>query len=118
MPSRIQRELDIAEEYVLTRLFGSVDNPVISKKLQLVLIAKNINFDDFINEKIEIFEEFSKDFMNEDGYYNGNQLSRALALKFPLLQDIQLPNMKPIELVKMLDSVINLDSIGQMIQNL
>ena len=118
MPNRIQRELDIAEEYVFKKLFGNIDNPIISKKLQLFLITKNINFDDFINEKIEIFEDFSKDFMSEDGYYNGNQLSRALALKFPFLQDIQLPNMKPIDLVRMLDSVINLDSIGQMIQNL
>lgn len=118
MQSKIQRELDIAEEYILKRLFGSIDNPIISKKLQLFLIAKNINFDDFINEKIEIFEEFSKDFMTDDGYYNGNQLSKALALKFPILQDIQLPNIKPIELARIIDNLIGLDSIGQMIQNL
>lgn len=118
MPNRIQQELDIAEEYILTRLFQDVKNPVISKKLQLVMIAKNINFDDYINEKIEIFEEFSKDFMTDDGYYNGHQLSRALALKFPAFSNTELPNMKPIEVAKMLDSFINIESIGQMIQNL
>ena len=118
MPNRIQQELDIAEEYILTRLFQDVKNPVISKKLQLVMIAKNINFDEFINEKIQIFEEFSKDFMTEDGYYNGNQLTKLLALKFPEFENAQLPNMKPIEVAKMLDNFLNLESIGQMIQNL
>jgi hypothetical protein len=118
MPNRIQQELDIAEEYILTKLFQDVKNPVISKKLQLVMIAKNINFDEFINEKIAVFEEFSKDFMTDDGYYNGNQLSRALALKYPNFSNTELPNMKPIELAKMLDSFIGLDKIGNLIQNL
>lgn len=118
MPNRIQQELDIAEEYILTKLFQDVKHPVISKKLQLVMIAKNINFDEFINEKIAVFEEFSKDFMTEDGYYNGNQLSRALALKYPNFSNTELPNMKPIEVARMLDNFLNLESIGQMIQNL
>ena len=118
MRSLIQRELDRAEEYVLTALFGDINRPKISPKVQLFLVAKNIDFDDFINEKIAIFEEFSKDFMNDEGYYIGEKISKALAIQFPQLNGLNLPNIKPIDLFKMLNQMIGIETIGQAIQNL
>lgn len=118
MRNPIQRELDRAEEYILTILFGNAKNPKLSKKLQLFLISKDINFDDFINHKIELFEEFSYDFMNEDGYYIGEKLSKALALQFPEFETLVLPNIKPIDFFKMINNLIGLETIGQFIQNI
>lgn len=113
----IQKELDKAEEYVLNKLFSNAQNPIISKKLQFILIAKKIDFDKFINEKIEIFEEFAKDFINDEGYFDGEQISKMLTLQFPELAGLTLPNIKPIDLVKLLDNLVGFDSLGNFIQN-
>ena len=118
MRSLIQRELDRAEEYVFNILFGDVNSPKLSPKVKLFLVAKGISFDDFINDKIDIFETFSKDFMNEDGYYMGDKLSKALAIKFPQLQGLEIPNIKPIDLFKMLNDLVGLETIGQVIQTI
>lgn len=118
MRSLKQRELDRAEEYVLTALFGDINRPVLSPKVQLFLVAKNINFDDFINEKIAIFEEFSKDFMNDEGFYIGEKISKVIAIKYPQLNGLNIPDIKPIDLFKMLNNLIGLENIGQAIQTL
>ena len=118
MRSLIQRELDKAEEYILQILFKDVKNPVLSNKVKLFLIAKNINFDDWINHKIMIFEEFSQDFMTENGYYNGEKLTKALTLKYPVLEGIQIPDIKPIDLFKLLNELLCIEQIGQLIQTL
>lgn len=113
----IQKELDKAEEYVLNKLFGDINNPVISKKLQFILVAKKVDFDKFINEKIEIFEELIKDFINDDGYLDGEQISKMLAIQFPELKGLLLPDIKPLELAKLIDNIVGLEAIGQFIQN-
>ena len=118
MRSQIQRELDRAEEYVLTLLFGDIHNPKISNKLRFFMIAKGIDFDEFINSKIAMFEEFSQDFMTDEGYYEGDKLTRALKLQFPQLEGLEIPDIKPIDFFRMLDKLIGLEAIGQMIQNL
>jgi hypothetical protein len=118
MRNQIQRELDRAEEYVLNQLFGDFKNPQISNKIKLLLIAKGINFDDYINEKLQLFEEFSSDFMTEDGYYNGEKLTKAILLRFPQLEGFNMPNIKPIELFKTINNLINLETIGKIIQNI
>lgn len=118
MRNQIQRELDKAEEYALSVLFGDINNPRISPKVKLFLVAKGISFDGFINEKINVFETFSKDFMNEDGYYIGSKLSKALAIQFPVLEGLNLPDIKPIDLFKMINQLIGLERLGQMIQTL
>jgi hypothetical protein len=118
MQSQIQKELDRAEEYVLTALFGDINKPKLSPKVQLFLVAKGISFDDFINHKIEIFEAFSVDFMNEEGYYIGDKLSKAITLQFPQLQGLEIPNIKPIDFFKMLNNLIGIETIGQIIQTI
>ena len=118
MRNLMQRELDRAEEYVLTALLGDVQKPIISKKIQFFLVAKGIDFDSFINQKIQVFEEFSKDFMNDEGYYIGDKISKALVLQFPELQGLEIPDIKPIDLFKMLNNLIGLEAIGKMIQTL
>lgn len=117
MRSIIQRELDKAEEYIFTILFKDIKNPVLSKKIKLLLIAKNIDFDDWINNKIMIFEELSQDFMNENGYYNGEKLTKAIILQYPILKGLEIPDIKPIELFKFLNNLIGLEKIGDFIQN-
>ena len=118
MRNQIQRELDRAEEYVLTLLFGDISKPKISNKLRFFMIAKGIDFDEFINDKIAIFEEFSQDFMTDEGYYDGAKLTKALQLQFPQLGGLNIPNIKPVDFFKMLDKLVGLETIGQMIQNL
>ena len=118
MRSQIQRELDRAEEYVLTLLFRDIHNPKISNKLRLFLVAKGIDFDEFINNKIDIFEEFSKDFMNEDGFYIGEKITKAITIQFPQLEGLHIPDIKPIELFKALNQLVGLEALGQMIQTL
>ena len=118
MRNQIQRELDRAEEYVLTLLFGDISNPRISNKLRFFMIAKGIDFDEFINEKIAIFEEFSQDFMTDEGYYDGDKLTKALKLQFSQLEGLNIPNIKPIDFFKMLDKLVGLEAIGQIIQTI
>lgn len=118
MRNQMQRELDRAEEYVLTALFGDVQKPIISKKIQFFLVAKGIDFDSYINEKIQVFEEFSKDFMNDEGYYIGEKLSKALSIQYPQLQGLEIPDIKPIDFFKAVNQLVGLEKLGQMIQNI
>jgi hypothetical protein len=118
MRNQIQRELDRAEEYVLTALFGDISSPRLSPKVKLFLVAKNISFDEFINEKIDMFETFSKDFMNEDGYYIGERLSKALSIQYPQLQGLEIPDIKPIDFFKAVNQLVGLEKLGQIIQNI
>jgi hypothetical protein len=111
-----QKELDKAEKYILDKLFGDISKPTISKKLQMVLVAKNIDFDDFINKKIQIFEEFSKDIMTNEGLYDGAKVSKLLVVQFPLLEGLNVPDIKPLDLAIMIDNIIGLDTVGQWIQ--
>ena len=118
MRNKVQRELDRAEEYVLSVLFGDISNPRLSPKIKLFLVAKGISFDEFINEKIQLFETFSKDFMDEEGFYIGDKLSKALAIQFPLLDGVNIPNIRPVDFFKVVNDLIGLERIGQMIQTL
>lgn len=118
MRNQIQRELDRAEEYVLTALFGDTSSPRLSPKVKLFLVAKGVSFDEFINEKIDMFETFSKDFMNEDGYYIGERLSKALSIQYPQLQGLDIPDIKPIDFFKAVNQLVGLEKLGQIIQNI
>ena len=118
MRSQIQRELDKAEEYILNRLFGDYTNPQISNKIKFFLVAKNIDFETYINEKLQMFEEYSKDFINDNGYYDGEKLSKALLTQFPMLQGLSIPNIKPIDLAIALDDLIGLSKLGSFIRDL
>lgn len=116
MRSLVQRELDKAEEYIIKALFKDVNNPILSNKIRLLLVAKNIDFDKYVNNAIMIFEEFSQDFIKDNGYYDGEKLTKALQIKYPNLKGLTLPDMKPIEIVKIIDNFINLETIGNFIQ--
>lgn len=116
MTRAIQKELDKAEEYILNKLFGDINNPQLSEKIKFILIAKQINFDKFINSKINLFEDFSRDFMDKNGFYDGKRLTEVLVLKFPFLKGLELPDMKPIDLAKTLDNLIGFEAIGEFIQ--
>ena len=117
MRNEIQRELDRAEEAILTKLFGDINNPKISPKLQMAMSIKGINFDEFINEKIEMFEAFINDFMLEDGYLDTEKIKRVLASKYPALEGVNFPSMRPIDLVNIIDSFFPIEAIGKMIEN-
>jgi hypothetical protein len=117
MPT-IQRELDIAEEYILTRLLGNINAPVFGNTLRLFFVAKNINPNNFINQYIGIFEAFARDFMLENGYIDGQKLTRFLSVKYPSLNGLNLPNFRPIELAVALDKLLDITKIGSFIQKI
>lgn len=112
-----QVELDLAEEYILKKLFGDVQNLKVGNKVKLFLISQNINLPIFINEKLQVFETITRDFMTEAGYIDGSKISKILAIKNPVFNEITLPNIKPIELVQIIDQVVNFEKIGHLIQN-
>ena len=76
------------------------------------------SFDEFINEKIDMFETFSKDFMNEEGYYIGEKLSKALSIQYPQLQGLEIPDIKPIDFFKAVNQLVGLEKLGQIIQTI
>ena len=111
-----QQELDMAEEYILSKLFGNATNPVISKKWESILILKNINYREKINEYLNIFEIFAKDLLKENGYFDGNKTTQLMILQFPYLQGLVLPDIRPIDFFRLVDNLIGLDKIGEIIQ--
>ena len=111
-----QQELDMAEEYILSKLFGNATNPVISKKWETILILKNINYREKINEYLNIFEIFAKDLQKENGYFDGNKTTQLMILQFPYLQGLVLPDIRPIDFFRLVDNLIGLDKIGEIIQ--
>ena len=113
---KIQKELDIAEEYILTKLIGNTCNPIISSKLKFLLSTFNINIENVINEKLLVFESLSRMYMTEDGYYDGNKLGELIG-NLLNCEKINLPNIKPIDVAIFIDNLLNIDSIGKLIQN-
>lgn len=111
-----QQELDMAEEYILSKLFSNATNPVISKKWEAILILKNINYREKINEYLNIFEIFAKDLQKENGYFDGNKTTQLMILQFPYLQGLVLPDIRPIDFFRLVDNLIGLDKIGEIIQ--
>ena len=121
MEDLMQTELDIAEEYILTQVFGSVDNVRLSGVANWLFtqISKGKNFADFINENIQKLEFIAKGFITENGYINGNLLTEFLVKKAPILNGcVNLPTLKPIDYAKMLDSIINFQALGTIIRSL
>ena len=116
-----QSELDIAEEYILTKLFGDLNNIRLNAVPNWLFtqFSKGKKFEDFLNENIQKLEFISKGFMTENGYIEGNRISEIIGDKAPILKGcINLPTLKPIDYAKMLDEVINFEALGQLIRNL
>ena len=121
MEDLIQSELDLAEEYILTQIFGSVENVRLSGVANWLFtqITKGKNFEVFINEYIQKFELIAKGFMTETGYINGNSLTEFITNKATILKGcVNLPSLKPIDYAKMLDGLINFQALGTIIRNL
>lgn len=121
MEDLIQSELDIAEEYILTQIFGSIDNVRLSGVANWLFtqISKGKSFEVFLNENIQKLEFISKGFITENGYINGNSLTEVITTKAPILKGcINLPTLKPIDYAKMLDEIINFQALGTIIRSL
>ena len=121
MEDLIQSELDVAEEYILTQIFGSIDNVKLSGVANWLFtqVTKGKNFEVFINEYIQKFELIAKGFITENGYINGNSLTEVITTKAPILKGcINLPTLKPIDYAKMLDEIINFQALGHIIRSL
>ena len=121
MEDLIQTELDIAEEYILTQIFGSVDNVRLSGVANWLFtqLSKGKNFENFINENIQKLEFIAKGFITENGYINGNLLTEFIVKKAPVLNGcINLPTLKPIDYAKLLDEIINFQALGHIIRSL
>lgn len=121
MEDLIQTELDTAEEYILTKIFGCVDNVRLSGVANWLFtqFSKGKQFEQFVNENIKKFEFFAKGFITENGYINGNLLTEVITKKAPVLNGaINLPTLKPIEYAKLLDEIINFEALGNILRNL
>lgn len=94
-----QNELDLAEERILTNLFGST-TPV--AKTQWLLKFLDID----INDIIQNFESIMKPIMDDNGLVNAELAKSLTATKFPLLSNI-LPTSN-FRLVDAADGVINI----------
>ena len=115
----IQSELDKFEEYILTKIFGNINNLQCSKVIQLYLMSKNIKLEQFINNKIQMFEAFISDYMTSDGMVEGDRLTKYVIEKYPALKGcITLPSLKLSEYAKIVDEIIGLDAVGHIIRNL
>ena len=115
----IQSELDKFEEYILTKIFGNINNLQCSKVIQLYLMSKNIKLEQFINNKIQMFEAFISDYMTSDGIVEGDRLTKYVIEKYPALKGcITLPSLKLSEYAKIVDEIIGLNAVGHIIRNL
>ena len=115
----IQSELDRFEEYILAKIFGNINNLQCSKVIQLYLMSKNIKLEQFINNKIQMFEAFISDYMTSDGIVEGDRLTKYVIEKYPALNGcITLPSIKLSEYAKIIDNIIGLDAVGHIIRNL
>lgn len=119
MEDLIQTELDLAEEYILVRMFGNLDDIKLSgvANWMFVQVTKGKNFNKFLNEYIEKFEFIARGFITETGYIDGNALTEIITSKAPILQGaLNLPTLKPIEYARMLDEIINFEALGKLIK--
>ena len=115
----IQSELDRFEEYILMKIFGNINNLQCSKVIQLYLMSKNIKLEQFINNKIQMFEAFISDYMTSDGMVEGDRLTKYVIEKYPALKGcITLPSLKLSEYAKIVDEIIGLDAVSHIIRNL
>lgn len=115
----IQSELDRFEEYILMKIFGNINNLQCSKVIQLYLMSKNIKLEQFINNKIQMFEAFISDYMTSDGMVEGDRLTKYIIERYPALKGcITLPSLKLSEYAKIVDEIIGLDAVGHIIRNL
>lgn len=115
MEDLIQSELDIAEEYILTKIFGSIDDVKLSGVANWLFtqITKGKKFENFLNDNIKKFEFIAKGLMTENGYINGNSLTEIIIKKAPVLNGcINLPTLKPLDYAKLLDEIINFQALG------
>lgn len=94
-----QNELDLAEERILTNLFGSTTPDA---KTQWLLKFLDID----INDIIQNFESIMKPIMDDNGLVNAELAKSLTATKFPLLSNI-LPTSN-FRLVDAADGVINI----------
>lgn len=76
-----QNELDIAEERLLTGLFGST---TLNAKAEWLLKFLGVD----INEIIQNFEGVVKPLMNDDGLVNAELARSLVSQKYPLLSNI------------------------------
>lgn len=98
-----QHELDIAEERLLTALFGSTTPDA---KTQWLLKFLNID----LNELIQNFEFVVKPLMNEQGLVDGVLTRSLVATQYPVLS-----NIIPAEPFRLVDIA---DSIGKVLERL
>lgn len=94
-----QNELDIAEEKLLTALFGGTE---IDAKTQWLLKFLNID----INNLIQNFENTIKPVMLDNGVIDASMARSLIASKYPLISNIMPSN--NFRLVNIVDELLSL----------
>ena len=104
MNNQIQSELDIVEEHILNCLFGSASNPQINQTLRTGLVFIGKNHIQMINSAIIGFEQYVKPFLKDNGYIDGNKLSRLIEAKFN--KQVPLGDIRMIEVSRAIEPLL------------
>lgn len=102
----------MAEEYILTCIFGDIHNPQVNSTIKSFLAIKGRDLPDIINEYIDKFEACIKPLLKENGYVDGEKLSKLLEIK--INQKISIEDCRLIDAARVLEP--QLKSIGSLIR--
>lgn len=97
----IQTELDMAEEHIISCLFGDVNNPQVNSTIRSFLALQGKSVAGVINEYIDKFEAIIKPMLKENGFIDGAKFSKLVKIKFN--QDINIQDFRIIELTRILE---------------
>lgn len=78
----IQTELDMVEEYIITCLFGNVQQPKVNDLVKSFITLSGKNVISVINDTILKFENTVRPLLKENGYVDGEKFSNLLSIKF------------------------------------
>ena len=108
----IQTELDMAEEHILTCLFGDIHSPKVNTFVETFLAMRGKSLVGTINEYLVKFETLIKPILKENGYVDGAKFSNLMKVKFN--KDITIQDFRLIELTRALEPMLmNIKSLIQ-----
>lgn len=112
MQNLMQAELDLVEEHLLQCLFGSSQSPRINSMVKTGLTFMGQSHIKLINSGLQLFEQFAKPFLKENGYVDGLKLSRLIEARFN--KQIPIGDFRMIELTRAIEPWLK--TLGSYIQ--
>lgn len=112
MNNLVQMELDMVEEHLLTCLFRDANNPQFNSTAKSFFVMSGKDPIAMINSSITQFETAVRPFLKENGYVDGEKLSRLIAVKFN--KQVPIGDFRLIDATRMIEPW--LVSLGALIQ--